>query len=93
MPHGRHNKDERKEIRHGNFSLDGSNHQTGDAAFTPATSKYFQHSRANTDSNISHNTQLTRVKLNAFFMEKGPQSNQKLSEGHITPNSTQKIFE
>jgi hypothetical protein len=37
MPHGRHSKDERKEIRLGNFTLDGTSHQTWDAAFTPAT--------------------------------------------------------
>ena len=37
MPHGRHIKDERIEIRLGNSSLGGSSHQTGDAAFTPAT--------------------------------------------------------
>jgi hypothetical protein len=37
MPHGRHIKEEIKEIRIRNFSLDGSSHQTGDAAFTPAT--------------------------------------------------------
>jgi hypothetical protein len=34
MLNGRHIKEERKEIRIGNFSLDGSSHQTGDAAFT-----------------------------------------------------------
>jgi hypothetical protein len=33
--HGRHLKEERKEIRIVNFSLDGSSHQSGDAAFTP----------------------------------------------------------
>jgi hypothetical protein len=27
----------KKRIRLGNFSLDGSSHQTGDAAITPAT--------------------------------------------------------
>jgi hypothetical protein len=37
MPHRRHIKDESKEIRISNFSLDGSSHQNGDAAFTPAT--------------------------------------------------------
>ena len=57
MPHGRHIKEERKEIRIGNFSLDGSNHQTGDAAFTPATPHDLHHSRANNDSHNSHNTQ------------------------------------
>jgi hypothetical protein len=36
-PHGPHIKDESKGKRIGNFSLDGSSHQTGDAAFTPAT--------------------------------------------------------
>ena len=35
-PHGRHINEEKKEIRIGNFSLDGSSHQTEDAAFTPA---------------------------------------------------------
>jgi hypothetical protein len=34
---------------------------TGDAAFTPATPHDLQHSRANTDSHNSHNTQNTRV--------------------------------
>jgi hypothetical protein len=37
MPHGQHIKDERKDVRFGNFSLDGSSHETGNAAFTPAT--------------------------------------------------------
>jgi hypothetical protein len=49
MPHGRHIKEERKEIRIGNFSLDGSSHRTGDAAFTPATPHDLHHSRANND--------------------------------------------
>jgi hypothetical protein len=31
-----------------NFSLDGSSHQTWDAAFTPAIPHDLQHSRANT---------------------------------------------
>jgi hypothetical protein len=43
-------KTKKKEIRHGNFSLDGSRYQTGDAAFTPASPRDLQHSRANTDS-------------------------------------------
>ena len=47
-----------KKIRIGNFSLDGSSHQTGDAAFTPATPHDLHHSRANNDSHNSHNTQL-----------------------------------
>jgi hypothetical protein len=61
-PHARHINDERKEKIIGNFPLDGSSHQPGDAAFTPATSQDLQHSRANTDSSNSHNTQQTRVK-------------------------------
>jgi hypothetical protein len=61
MPHGRHIKEERKEIRIGNSSLGSSGHQTEDAAFTHATPHDLQHSRANTDSNNSHNTQHTRV--------------------------------
>ena len=50
ISHGRNIKDEREDIRLGNFALDGSSHQTGDAAFTLATSKESQHSRANTNS-------------------------------------------
>jgi hypothetical protein len=50
MPHGRHINKERKEIRVGNFSLDGSSHSTSDAAFTPTTPHDLHHSRANTDS-------------------------------------------
>jgi hypothetical protein len=48
MLHGRHIKDERKEIRNESFSLDGISHQTGDAAFTPATPHDLQHSRTST---------------------------------------------
>ena len=59
MPHGRHMKDERKEMKLENFSLDGSSHRTGNAAFTPASPQDLQHWRASTDS---HNTQYTRVK-------------------------------
>jgi hypothetical protein len=79
MPHGRHIKDERKEIRIGNLSLDGSSHQTGDAAFTPATPKDLQHSRANTDS---HSTQHMKVKTNAIrFVHKDTQPIQECSGG------------
>jgi hypothetical protein len=42
---GGYTKDERKEIRLGNFSLDGSSRQTEEAAFTPQD---LQHSRTNT---------------------------------------------
>jgi hypothetical protein len=75
--------------RLGNFSLDGSSRQTGDAAFTPATPKDLQHSRANIDS---HNTQLTRAKtkITHFTLcKKDTQSSQTCSGGHITPNPTQ----
>ena len=89
MPHGRHIKEERKEIIIGNFSLDGSSHQTGDAAFTPATPHDLHHSRANNDSHNSHNTQHTRVKQNTLcFKQKDTQPSQKCSGGHITPNPT-----
>jgi hypothetical protein len=47
----------KKEKKHGGLSLDGSSHQTGDAAFTSATPQDLQHSRANTDS--------TRPKIDA----------------------------
>jgi hypothetical protein len=61
MPHGRHTKEERKKIRILNLSLDGSSHQTGNAAFTLSTPHDLQQSRANTDSHNSRNTQHTRV--------------------------------
>jgi hypothetical protein len=64
MPHGRHIKEERKKIRIENCSLDGSSHQSGDAAFTHATPHDLHHSRASTDSQNSHNTQHTKVKQN-----------------------------
>jgi hypothetical protein len=64
IPYGRHIKEERKEIRIRNFSLDGNSHQTGDAAFSPAIPHDLYHSRANTDSHNSHNTQHTKVKQN-----------------------------
>jgi hypothetical protein len=49
-----------REIRIGNFSFDGSSHQTGDAAFTPATPHDLHHSRANNDS---HNFALRKRTL------------------------------
>ena len=70
MPHGRHIKEERKEIRIGNFSLDGSSHQTWDAAFTPATLHDLHHSRADNDSHNSHNTQHTKVNKVHFAIRK-----------------------
>jgi hypothetical protein len=90
MPHGRHIKEDRKKIRMGNLSLDGRSHQTGDAAFTPATPHDSHHSRANTDSHNSHNTQHTSLKQNElFFMQKDTQPSQTCSGGHITSNPTQ----
>ena len=90
MPHRRHIKEEIKEIRIGNFSLDGNSQQTGDAAITPATPHDLQHSRAKTDSHNSHNTQHTRVKQNALcFQQKGTQPSQACSGGNITSNPTQ----
>jgi len=89
MPHGKHIKEERKEIRTGNFSLDGSSHKTGDAAFTTATPHDLQHSKANTDSHSSHNTQHARVKENKLcFMQKDTQPSQACPGGHITANPT-----
>jgi hypothetical protein len=68
-------------------------HETGDAAFTPATPLNLQHSRANTDSHNphnTHNTQHTRVQQNALcFTQKKTQPSQACSGGHITPNPTQ----
>jgi len=49
-PRGRQIKDEKKKRRHGDISLDGSSHQTSDAAFSPTTSRDLQYSRAHTDS-------------------------------------------
>jgi hypothetical protein len=83
-------KEGRKEIIKLKLSLDGSSHQTGDAAFTPATPHDSYHSRANTDSQNSHNTQQTGVKQNKFcFMQKDTQPSQTRSGGHIKPNPTQ----
>jgi hypothetical protein len=48
--HGRHTKDEKKDVILGSLTLDGSSDQIGDAAITPATSQDLQHSRANNDS-------------------------------------------
>jgi hypothetical protein len=80
----------RKKRNKNHLSLDGSSHQTGDAAFTPATPHASQHSRANTDSHNSHNTQYSRAKSNALcFMQKGTQPSQACSGGHITPNPIQ----
>ena len=87
MPHGRQIKEERTEIRIWNFSLDGSSHQTGDEAFTPATPHDLHHSRANTDPHNSHNTQHTRVKQSTLrFTQKDTQPSQTCSGGNITPN-------
>jgi hypothetical protein len=67
----RHIKDGRKEKRHGNSSLESSIHQTGDAAFTPATPQDLQHSRANTDSDNSQRaTHGSKTKFN-FLCAKG----------------------
>jgi hypothetical protein len=57
--HGRHIKDESKEIGHGGFTFDGSTFKIGDAAFIPAKSQYLQYSRANTNSTI-YTTRNTR---------------------------------
>jgi hypothetical protein len=88
--HGRQIKDEQKEIRFGSFTLDGSSHHTGDAAFTHATIRILQHPRANTDSKTSHNTQHTRAKRNTpFCTQKGTQPSQVCSGWHIAPNPIQ----
>ena len=79
----------KKKIRIGNFSLDGSSHQTGDTAFTPAMPHDLHHKRSNTDSHNSHNTQYTKVKQNKLcFMQKDTQPSQTCSGGHITTNLT-----
>jgi len=79
----------KKERRKKSFSLEGISHQTGDAAFTPATPHDTQHSRANTDSQNSHNTQHAKVKQNTdCFIQKEAQLSQASSGGHITPNTT-----
>jgi hypothetical protein len=57
-------KDERKEMKLENFSLDGSSHRTGNAAFTLVSAQELQHWKANTDS---HNTQHTIVKTKLNF--------------------------
>jgi hypothetical protein len=72
MPHGRHIKDERKDLD-SEAPLSIAAGKTGDAALTPATPQDFQHPRNNTDSHNSHNshkTQHTRVKQNKFTLYK-----------------------
>jgi hypothetical protein len=89
MPHGRHIKEKRKEIRIGNFSLDGSSHQTGDAAFTPAMPHDLHHSRANNDAQLTqHATHESKTKYTCFT-QKDTQPSQACSGGQITPNPTQ----
>jgi hypothetical protein len=69
--------------------LDGRSHQTGDAAFKPATPHDLPHSRANTDSHNLLNTQHTRANQKTHcFMQKDTQPSQACSGGHITPNPT-----
>ena len=93
MLHRRDIKDEKQKMRIGNIYLDGTSHQTGDSAFTPATPQYLQHSRANTDSRNSHNTQHTKVKQSSLcFLQKDTRPSQTCSEGLITPNPTQNRF-
>jgi hypothetical protein len=57
----------------GKFSLDGRYHQTGDEAFTPAKPHDLKHSRADTNSHNSQNTQHKRKKNTLFFMQKDTQ--------------------
>ena len=57
MSHGRHIKEKRKEIRIGNFSLDGSSYQTEDAA-PPRPMTYS--TREPTLTHATHTTRNTR---------------------------------
>jgi hypothetical protein len=58
-PHGRHIRDEKKEMRHGNFPLDGSSYQIGDAAITPATPMTYS-TREPTRTHATHTTRNTQ---------------------------------
>jgi hypothetical protein len=71
MPHGRHIKEERKEIKIGNFPLDGSSQRTGDAAFTPPRPMTYS-TREPTPTHTTHTTRNTREynKMNFCFMQK-----------------------
>jgi hypothetical protein len=87
-----HIKDEAKGIILENFTFDGNRHQTGDAAFVPA-SQNLQHSRANTYSYNSHNTKHVGVKQNELcFMPKGTQPSQACSGGQITTDTTRNRY-
>jgi hypothetical protein len=61
-----HQRRKKTNITWKSFTLDGRSHQTGDAAFTPAMPYVLHHSRANTDSHNSHNTQHRRAKQNTL---------------------------
>jgi hypothetical protein len=95
MLHGRHIKHGRKEIKLGNCTPYGRSHQTGDAAFIPASSQDLQHLKANTVDQhlltkiIQHATHGSGSKTNAlFFIKKDTHPSQICFEGHITPNPT-----
>jgi len=78
----------KENIGFGNFTFDGSSHQTGDPAFTPATPPRLTR-RANTDPRSSNNTQHTRLKPHSLcVMQKGTQPSQATSEGLITPTQS-----
>jgi len=57
----------------GNFNLGGRSHRTGDVAFTSATSRDSQHSRANTESHNSHNAQHIKKQNSLYFMQQNTQ--------------------
>jgi hypothetical protein len=66
----------------GSFTLDGSSHQTEDAAFDPATPQDFQHPRAITDSQqAAHGSEINRF----CFIPKDIRLSQTFPGSHITP--------
>jgi hypothetical protein len=78
-----------KEKKFAYFSLEGSSHQTGDAAFTPATPQDLQHSRVNSDSQNSHMQHTTAEHKTICFIQKDTQLSQACYEGLSTEKPTE----
>jgi hypothetical protein len=71
MPHMGGTSKTKKKVRYVGFVLNGSSHQTGDVAFTPATPQDLQYSKAYTVPQNSHTTQRKELKQKKLFKKKG----------------------
>jgi hypothetical protein len=78
--HGRHIKDKRNQIGHGNFNLDSRSHKAGYAAFTPSRPMTYSN-REPTPTNTTYTTRNTREKskITLFCMQKGAEPSQARS--------------